>query len=270
MFTFQKESTKYIYHYTKADVALDFILKNSNLRLSKFNATNDPKESKDWFFIPGTNEGRCLDKYTPEYLSKKMNPDLKEKTSLICFTKDKILSGNHLEDMPLRGFCKPRMWAQYAANHSGVCLIFDESLFSKFFHEQFNDKTYSCRDVIYCDRKISDVAMEQAFIVNVDHLERRGDDYVFDHLMKFQNRLFFEKASDWSSEDEYRFVIFDCLEQLYFNYKTSLKGIVFGENCSNDMIREIVQSTKMLGLQYQKLSWRNCAPWLDFARDFRC
>ncbi|WP_411800844.1 DUF2971 domain-containing protein [Aeromonas caviae] len=79
-----------------------------------------------------------------------MNPDLKEKTSLICFTKDKILSGNHLEDMPLRGFCKPRMWAQYAGNHSGVCLIFDESLFSKFFHEQFNDKTYSCRDVIYC------------------------------------------------------------------------------------------------------------------------
>lgn len=269
MFTSQKDCTQYIYHYTKADTAIDYILKNKNLRLSKFNTTNDPKESKDWFFIPGTNENRNLDKYTPEYLSTIMNPDLKEKTSLLCFTKDKILSGNHLEDMHLRGFCRPRMWAQYAANHSGVCLIFDFNLFDKLFHEQFQDKTYTRDNVKYFDRKISDISMDQTFIVNVDHLEKRGVyEYTFDHLMKFRNRLFFEKASDWANEDEYRFVVFDCGDQLFMNYKSSLKGIVFGENCSEKHIKDIVDCSRKMGLQYQKLSWRNCAPWLDFARRF--
>ena len=269
MFTFQKDCTQYIYHYTKAETVIEYILKNKNLRLSKFNTTNDPKESKDWFFIPGTNENRDLEKYSPEYLSKIMNPGLKENTNLLCFTKDKILSGNHIEEIHLRGFCRPRMWAQYAENHRGACLIFDFKLFDKEFHEQFKEKTYTCDNIKYLDRKLVDVSMDKAFVVNIDHLERRGIyEYTFDHLMKFKNRLFFEKASDWSNEDEYRFVVFDCDKQLYINYKNSLKGIVFGENCSEEHIKEIVACSRSMGLQFQKLSWRNCAPWLDFARRF--
>lgn len=65
------------------------------------------------------------------------------------------------------------MWAQYAANHSGVCLIFDFNLFDKLFHEQFQDKTYTRDNVKYFDRKISDISMDQTFIVNVDHLRKK-------------------------------------------------------------------------------------------------
>lgn len=43
LFTFQKDSAEYIYHYTKSETAIDFILKNKNLRFSSFNETNDPK-----------------------------------------------------------------------------------------------------------------------------------------------------------------------------------------------------------------------------------
>ncbi|QZA77868.1 DUF2971 domain-containing protein [Deefgea tanakiae] len=154
MFTGQKESDQYIYHYTKAETAIEFILENKNLRLSPFAKTNDPKETKDWFFIPGTNQGRNLDKYTPEYLSKVLNPTLKQKTNLLCFSTDKNLTGNHLTDMPNRGFCKPRMWAQYGGNHTGVCLIFDTLQFSDIFYEQFSNKDCSSGMVNYQDRLI--------------------------------------------------------------------------------------------------------------------
>ncbi|WP_318468306.1 DUF2971 domain-containing protein [Photobacterium leiognathi] len=132
MYTFLNDSKKYVYHYTSVDTAVDYILKDETLLVSCYNKTNDPKETKDWFFIPGSNHGRCLDKYTPEYLSKIMNPVIKEATHVICFTKDEVLTGN-FNDMARRGFCKPRMWAQYGDKHKGVCLIFDFKELSEAF-----------------------------------------------------------------------------------------------------------------------------------------
>jgi len=266
LFTFQKDSAEYIYHYTKSETAIDFILKNKNLKFSPFSKTNDPKETKEWFFIPGTNEGRELSKYTPEYLSERLNPTFKESTSLLCFSKDKELTGNHLEDTPKRGFCKPRMWAQYGGNHTGICLIFNFERFTKLFAEKFSNKTYTFDHVNYQDRLLADIQQEQAYMVNVDHLEKRGKDYCYDHLLKFNKRLYFEKATDWENENEFRFVIFECDEELYFEYQNSLSGILFGQDCEEADIKKIVELTKTSGLQYQKLKWRNCTPWFEFER----
>jgi hypothetical protein len=268
VFTFQKDDSQYIYHYTKASTAIDHILNSGTLKFSSFAETNDPKESKDWFFIPGSNEGRDLSKYNPDYFSEILTPYFKEATKLLCFSKDGALSGNHLEDTPKRGFCKPRMWAQYGDNHSGVCLIFDFKRFTKLFHEQFSKLTYKFDYVNYQDRLLPDIQMDKAFVINVDHFEKRGaKDYAYDHLIQHQNRLYFEKAKDWENESEFRFIIFECQKELFFSFENSLSGILFGENCSEDDIKKIVNITKSKGLQYQKLKWRNCTPWFEFERE---
>lgn len=267
MFTFQSNSCEFLYHYTKAETAIDYILSSGTLKFSSYRNTNDPKESKDWFFIPGTNENRDLSKYTPEYLTDIMNPRLKLATNLLCFSIDQSLTGNHLEDTPKRGFCKPRMWAQYADNHKGICLVFNSETLSKEIHKNFNRLTYISDHIQYKDRLIADIQTEQAFIVNIDCLENWGaDEYAYGHGQKFAKRLFFEKALDWSNEDEYRWVVFDCENELLLEYKNALRGIVFGANCSDDTISKIVNLTKNQALQYQQLKWRNCTPWFDFGR----
>lgn len=267
MFTFQKDNAKYIYHYTKSSTAIEHILKDGQLRFSSFWETNDPKESKNWFFIPGTNENRDLTDYTPEYFSETLNPYFKNLTKLLCFSKDGELTGNHMIDTPQRGFCKPRMWAQYGGNHSGVCLVFDFNRFTALFHEAFSSETYKYDHVDYKDRLIHEIQMEPAFIINVDHLEKRGArDYAYDHILKYQNRLYFEKAKDWENESEFRFAIFEHQDEIFFQFKNSLKGIVFGQNCSESDISKIVNLTKGQGLQFQRLRWRNCTPWFEFER----
>lgn len=268
MFTFLNDSKKYVYHYTSIDTAVDYILKDETLLVSCYNKTNDPKETKDWFFIPGSNHGRCLDKYTPEYLSKIMNPVIKEATHVICFTKDEVLTGN-VDDMARRGFCKPRMWAQYGDKHKGVCLIFDFEELSEAFHERFCEYNYDSNNVTYKDRDIAEIQMDQTYVVNVDALEDFGHiDYARAHAAKFKQRLFFEKASDWSNENEYRWVLFDFDGNLppKFSFKSSLKGIVFGADCDETMIQKVVKASLKLHLQYQQLRWRNCAPWFNFER----
>ena len=118
-------SDQFLYHYTKDNTAYDYILKNRTLPFGKYNNTNDPKETKNWEFDLGTNQNRDLGKYNMKEMSSWLSIELKCKTKLACFSMDADpLTGNHMQDIFNRGFCKPRMWAQYAANHTGVCLVF--------------------------------------------------------------------------------------------------------------------------------------------------
>ena len=78
--------------------------------------------------------------------------------------------------------------------------------------------------------------------------------------------MYFEKAKDWENESEFRFAIFECGDDLYFSFTDSLEGIVFGQDCSEQDISAIVGLTKNQHIDYQKLNWRNCTPWLEFER----
>ncbi|MDP7781649.1 DUF2971 domain-containing protein, partial [Acinetobacter baumannii] len=93
MLIFEYESDIYLYHYTKASTAIDYILKNKNLQLGSMLNTNDPKESKNWLFELGTNENADLDKYDLFDTSSKVDFIIKSSTYMLCFTKDKELTG---------------------------------------------------------------------------------------------------------------------------------------------------------------------------------
>ena len=64
-----------------------------------------------------------------------------EYMQLLCFCKDHEKkepiydkdNDMYFVDMMGRGFSLPRMWAQYADNNKGVCLIIDKDAFEKEF-----------------------------------------------------------------------------------------------------------------------------------------
>jgi len=161
------------------------------------------------------------------------------------------------------------MWDQYAAQHKGVCLIFNFEKLKAAFHEQYKNHTYTYESMRYIDRPLYDTQESPAFIINIDYLEKMGPkDYALAHIVKHRNRMFFEKAKDWENESEFRFMIFECKQEEYFlDYKDSLQGIVFGESCSEQDISRVVSLTESKAIQYQKLLWRNCTPWFDFSRN---
>ena len=266
-----RSSDRYIYHYTKPETAIDFILPNGNLRFSPFRETNDPKESKEWFFEYGSNEGRDFAKYNAAQLSAWLSSTLKDSAQLLCFSGDKEgLSGNHLQDIFSRGFCKPRMWAQYANNHTGICLVFDRARLTQEVESQLGTHGQILKgEVEYYDqgiaRKLFD-HREQEFMINIDHLEKVGrSNYVADHFSTHYRRLFFEKMSDWKDENEWRYLIHtQDSESKYVEYRSSLVGLMFGENTQDDVIEKAMTITKGRGLRYMGLKWRNSSPWYDY------
>jgi hypothetical protein len=267
MYQFFSDQEKYLYHYTSSNIAIHYILKDKTLKIGKYINTNDPKETKDWQFFVGSNEGHDLSKYNLDEISKKVTQALKHRANVICFSKDRILSGDHIKDIFNRGFCKARMWAQYGDNHRGVCLIFDKSALNIAISNQFlNDFDIYGGSVTYKNRLIVEYLSTSSYGINIDYLERlRLEKYVKAHIYTHHKRLFFEKSEDWSNEDEFRWVLFSNKEEdVYLRFGNSLAGVVFGDSCSDDDISKVVEQCQGWGVQFERIVWKNCSPWFSF------
>lgn len=258
----------YLYHYTKVEVVINYILRSRTLRIGSLRSTNDPKESKDWVFnyalggeSPGVEETNIAGNAIANYI--------KDNSRVICFSKDKNCIGiNPLNQIFSRGFAKPRMWAQYGANHAGVCLIFNKNILEIKMIEQFGgprNEIYN-GSVRYVNRSIVDDIASSAYTVNYPCYKELGlVEYTRRHLYTHCRRLLFEKSADWHSEDEYRWVVVsDDMGDLYLKFDDALVGIVFGEATSEHDISQIVNMAKGGGVQFEKMEWKNCTPWLSF------
>ena len=262
------DPAKYLYHYTSAATALQHILKTRLLRFSNYLGTNDPKETKTWQFDLGTNTNRDLGKYRMAEISAWLSSELKNRARVLCFSKDQgPLTGNHLNDIFKRGYCKPRMWAHYAERHAGVCLVFDRTKLAIAIDKQVaSSHLVLSGDVEYVDRSVvGDLYQDQQYMINVDALEDVGKQaYPRLHLKSHYRRLFFEKMTDWRDECEWRWVaLANSDRDLFVAYGDALTGVMFGENTPDQVVTDIMS----IGgpVQYMGLKWKNCSPWYDYS-----
>lgn len=126
------DAHKYLYHYTSREVLLEYILPSEKIKMSQFGLTNDPRESKKWSFtivFPGIVYP--LNSNEVNSIIDKANLLVKEYCKVICFTRDdpNIEKLHHGHKIYGRGYAHPRMWAQYAKRHTGVCIVFDKKIF---------------------------------------------------------------------------------------------------------------------------------------------
>jgi hypothetical protein len=258
---------QYIYHYTPwAKV----ILTSRTLKFGMYTNTNDPKEAKDWHFDIGTNEKVDVGLYDMTALAAWLTHEVKASTRLACFSLDTPPStGNHINDIFNRGFCKPRMWAQYAARRTGACLVFDFTRLQRLVDSHFSPRGLLLGGPMqYLDRSVIMSLQDKApFTINLDFLERLGnEEYARAHLLTNYKRFYFEKMEDWSNECEYRWVVLEkgTSGDLFLKFEDSLVGIMFGEDTDDSEIGEIKEMTSDMNLEYMGLKWRNCSPWYDY------
>lgn len=99
-----------IYHFTSFGNLMKILL-GKNLLLSPFCKSNDPKESNIGKMI--FNGSFMIDKSISKYLESNY------KQCSFC--------GNYkIEGKWMSGIDHPRMWSQYAENHSGGCIVLNK------------------------------------------------------------------------------------------------------------------------------------------------
>jgi hypothetical protein len=263
---YTSSANQYVYHYTKASTALNHILKDGVLRFASYTGTNDPKETKAWEFGLLTSEDRDLGKYKHNNLSGWFSRELKSQAKLACFSMDTPpLTGDHMADLFRRGFTKARMWAQYAENHTGVCLVFDREELLTDVKKHFGNYPLLHGNVLYRNRDLIRGMDHHEYMLNIDAYESLGPKAcVRSHIQIHHRSLFFEKLNDWRDEAEWRAVLLtESQQSLYLPIKKSLVAVIHGDATDPDTSELMMSATKSWNIEHMGLSWKNSTPWYD-------
>jgi Protein of unknown function (DUF2971) len=255
---------KHVFHYTKLDTALRYILATGRLRFGPYARTNDPRESKDWEFTWIEEDGTSISDFagTHARLRDRANAVGKRLCRLLCVTQDQPdqnQTGPHFS----RGYCHPRMWAQYAEGHTGVCLVLEKTALNAEINRTLSPlgKLFS-GEVRYADRTKEDL---EAFRLDLARIRTDGIEAVMQRkLEEFHNTYFFQKARDWQQEQEYRWMLLGddkTPEFVDVDVFSSLRYLILGMDCAEAYFPSLAFFCEKRGIPIGRLLWRSGSPF---------
>lgn len=255
---FSKEVTEqYLYHYTTLETAIEKILYEGKLRLSPFEQTNDPRESQRW----GLSSKYDLDfYYSVSKFIQLINEDRLKRCKVLCLTQD------DMEHKRLgygrRGFARARMWAQYAGNHRGICLVFDTQHLDSEIKRTLGSKGKLYKGIVKYTDSIDGVETATTFKLE-ELLQDQMETIVKHHINKYANTMFFSKNRDWQDETEYRYVFYsDEREYQFVPIDLILKGLVLGADFPPAYYPVIDYFKNKYCLEVKCMDWYNGIPYI--------
>lgn len=183
-------------HYTSAE-KLFLILSSMKLKFSSYENLNDLNESEVNFQISNL------------HLSATIKDEIVKSCKILSFTIDSFNKNGFLKTWAID---HPRMWAQYADNNKGACIVFDETKLIETNPELKNRKKFRIGNVKYKSW-------------NLENFSSESND--FNEIVTNNYRsIFFTKSLDWKGESERR--IFQIGDQEFINIEDSILYICLG------------------------------------------
>jgi hypothetical protein len=262
---------QWLWHYTKIESGLN-ILSEKKLRFNNIGKTNDPRESRPW-------EIPTLRLLVQNDLEKDVNEAndvirndipkvIRDEWKVACFTLDQISHTEQPSDLERMysaflnpGYARPRMWAQYAENHKGVCLSFDKEKLEDDLRHRFDDQ-YRSGEINY-DREIF---MGQSFSFPIGFAENILTDIKKygpkDAAQKYVNdnykSLFLVKNPDWASETEFRCLIHSVNNQVEtVSIEKSVEEVIVGMDFPKIFEPSLIAFCKELKIPARRIKWFN-------------
>jgi hypothetical protein len=262
LFSDLAEPERYLYHYTTREAAIGSILRASQIRFNLFRQTNDPREAKDWWFTYTSSEEFPGDAESATKLFVEATRLAKATTKVLCLTRDNPEAvGRTGEDEFGRGYAHPRMWAQYAGGHTGVCLMFNRAQLAEDIEHHLRPKGDLYGDaVIYADTAPDDF---EAFHLDYDKVLKVSLEAVIaEHVAKHYRALFFRKNLDWATELEYRWILRSPEPVAEFvPIRESLRAVVIGHDFPGDDLDALKYLAQGFGaVEVAQCRWRNGRP----------
>jgi hypothetical protein len=265
-----------LFHYTKAQTALNNILVDKTLRLSQFQQVNDPKESKELYFMSFTGSAPTPSQVDLFNTANKKIHDMAKKIKLkewkvLCFTQNHndLESGklSALDNPFLAGKYRPAMWAHYASSskcpHDGVCLKFNYQKLNKRISETFKNKNeYFVEQgaVEYDDMKVlHQPPFNKDGILHLTdmEIEERAREYFF----TYYKEIFLLKPNDWKNETEYRWLVHSKSDSPeYTSIVDVIDEVLVGVEFPQGDKRKLVSLCKELNIPPKRLRWVNGIP----------
>lgn len=194
-----------LYHFTSKKGFFD-ILEDLTFLPSSFNKLNDLNEGNVYNIRMDKNFGVIYGADTY----------IKQHCHVLCFSQNYDIEGLHCE-----GTNHPAMWAHYAENTNGACIVIDKDAFIEKNKQILDKYFYKFESVKY---GLLNAPMDDEINFNANNPQ--------EFIKNNWKPLFFRKHRDWEYEDEYRLFIMDYDGK--FSIDGCIKHIVLGEKFLKD------------------------------------
>jgi hypothetical protein len=247
-----------LFHHTTRATALEHVLRGMSLRMGPFANVNDPREAKDWQITPFSAIGTAV----AAGLSETLTIGLQRHTKILCMScdEDPIASS-----VPLcRGWAHPRMWAQYAGNHEGVCLVIDRQAFADRMQAYSHLGQPLDGAVTYTNDQPAPA--DSPFVLDIDAAPSTAPPVLLTHHVGVHGRgLFFTKLKDWADEHEYRWIIRGNDEvPIFVDMTGCLLGVILGWRCPDPYLPSFQALCGPAGVALLRIDWEEGHPVLDY------
>lgn len=202
-----------LFHYTSLK-SFKTILKDMTLLPSSFEKLNDMNE--------GNVHNMCLNHNF--MVMNETDKFIKERCHILCFSQNYEIHG-----YPVEGTNHPAMWAHYADNSNGVCIVIDKEAFLEKNKDVLSAYFHMFEDVEYAPFNTPDYK-------EINYEASSPEEFIKNNCKAF----FFLKHKDWESEDEHRLFIMDYDGKLSID--GCIKFVVLGRKIflDNSKIKEIM------------------------------
>jgi len=243
-----------IYHFTRKDIAIEYILNQKTLKLGSFSQTNDPQEYRPRMTsaVGWEWEDRHLDKI--HEITRAIDKIIKS-SGFLSFCEN-IYDGSNLLG---QGCLKSRMWSQYAENHSGICLMFSKGKLLEEIEEQLKQSSVIYKkSVTYKEPHRSRIKNSLA-LWGGEIDEQDKEEIAHKYIQSNYEHVFFQKQLDYKDENEFRIVSIPETgkydNEIFLDISSSLKTIILGDAFPQVYLPTIKALSKELNVPYRKLHW---------------
>ena len=253
-----------LFHYTSANIAIEKILFDQQIKIGLMKYVNDPRESKNWALLPkytGIPTGSSLEKQ--RIINQEFTKIKQEEWKVVCFTVNDPGYKRHPESTIDEGFlygaCKPRMWANYAGNHKGICLKFNGPKFDAQIRNVINGADKTRR--IFCDKveygNFGDTLDSSS--IDYTELSKIGiTEGLRNHLIKYYKQFFLSKARDWETEAEFRWLVYsESKEDELLPIKGIVEEAIVGYDFPRVYYPTLFALCNILDIRVREIKWTN-------------
>jgi hypothetical protein len=262
---FLDSTERFVYRYRSMTRAL-YELDRGTLRISPFPELNDPKEFADWKFGFAAQRSFHPEPNWPD-LEQQTSAYAKKFAKVFCATldDDSALDKENINRIWGRGFCRPRMLQQYADDYRGVCMVFDRATLDAAIIASVPEGSLHIADrVKYSDTPLmfKNHPTLNPFMLDYDIMNAVGlRQAMTEHIGLHREVLFFQKARDWRTEKEYRWLVWDTEHKdIIFKFGDALRAIVVGQKPSEEDLHRLHDACARVSIPVWQLRWWNGAP----------
>ena len=255
-----------LFHYTNFYGGLSIILGHT-LRMGFLSKMNDPLEFKSLddvvTCIGNIDDEKLCDKFNELERANQKRIDC---VRLLSFSVNDFHENDNVFEKPVvfgnylnYGWGRTRMWAQYADNHRGLCLIFNrEKLIEKL------NQIHGCKLLYGKINYTNDFfAFEKAMIPRFDE-KNIDDDYSNFYLTEDKEKFLFQKCDDFMAEQEYRIALisnnFQKNKPHIVDYGDSLEGVIASDHFDDANNETIKRLSDLFRFPVFKICWRYGTP----------